>query len=495
MSVPRTDHFLVASLAGGGIPVEQRALADRLGAIVGSTNVLWEDYDLRLYQYDGSIDKALPLAVVFPTSADQVVEIVRLCAAAEIPYTARGAGTGLSGGALPSDRGVLVVFSNMDRTLELDLANLRAVVEPGVVNLHVSQALAGTGLQFIPDPSSQKACTIGGNVGENSGGPHTLLYGVTTNHVLGLEVVTPVGELIEVGSKALDAPGYDLTGLMVGSEGTFGIVTKVILRLTPIAESVKTLLAVFERVDDASATVSGVIAAGIVPAAIEMMDKLSIQAVEASVHAGYPLDAAAVLLIEIDSLNEGVESQIEQIATVCAANHARELRIAKTAKERNLLWLGRKGAFGAMGRISPDYYTMDGCVPRDRITEVLDRIAEISQRYGIRVANVFHAGDGNLHPLVLFDAEIAGQEDQVRDMGAEILQVCADVGGSLSGEHGIGVEKKELMGLIFSDEDLNWMNQVRDAMDPTGLSNPGKVFPTPGKCWTPRTGRLAAVGW
>jgi glycolate oxidase len=475
--------------------VEQQVLAQELERIVGAGNVLWQGYDLMLYEYDGSIDKARPQAVVFPTSATQVADVVKLCTSANVPYIARGAGTGLSGGAIPVEGGVLIVFSKLDRIIEVDLDNLRAVVEPGEVNLHLSQAIAHTGLHFVPDPSSQKACTIGGNVGENSGGPHTLLYGVTTNHVLGLELVTTHGDVVEVGGKALDTPGYDLTGLIVGAEGTFGVVTRVIVRLTPLAEGVKTALAIFDRLADASDAVSGVIAAGIVPAAIEMMDHLSLVAVEEAVHAGYPTDADAVLLIEIDGLNESLEDQLGRISEVCNRHHAREIRVAKSAKERNLLWLGRKGAFAAMGRIGPDFYTMDGCVPRDRISEVLARIDEIGQRHGLRIANVFHAGDGNLHPLVLFDSDHPGVEDVVRQMGEEILAVCAEVGGSLTGEHGIGFEKREMMGLIFNDDDLNWMNAVKQAMDPTGLCNPGKIFPTPGKCWTPRPGRMAAIGW
>jgi glycolate oxidase len=475
--------------------MDRAALVRQLEAIVGQGNVLWQDYDLMLYEYDGSIDKARPHAVVFPGSAEQVAALVRLCLQEKVAYTARGAGTGLSGGSVPVDGGIIIAMARLNRILEVDLENLRAVVEPGVVNLHLSQAIASAGLHFVPDPSSQKACTIGGNVGENSGGPHTLLYGVTTNHVVGLELVTTAGEIVDVGGKAVDLPGYDLTGLLVGAEGTFGIVTKVIVRLTPVAEAVKTMLALFDRMEDASNAVSGVIAAGVVPAAIEMMDHLSIVAVEASVHAGYPTDAEAVLLIEIDGLKESLDDQTARIDAVCGENHARELRVAKSARERNLLWAGRKGAFAAMGRISPDFYTMDGCVPRDRITEVLGKINDISTRYGLRIANVFHAGDGNLHPLVLFDSDHPGEVDVVRKMADEILEVCAAVGGSLSGEHGIGFEKRELMGLIFTDDDLNWMNLVKGAMDPTGLCNPGKIFPTPGRCWTPRPKRLAAVGW
>jgi glycolate oxidase len=475
--------------------MDRESFAQALQAIVGTSNVLWKDYDLMLYEYDASIDRARPVAVVFPSTAAEVAEIVRLCVREKMAFTARGAGTGLSGGAVPVDGGILIGFSKMNRIRDIDLDNLQAVVEPGVVNLHLSNAVAANGLHFVPDPSSQKACTIGGNVGENSGGPHTLLYGVTTNHVLGLELVTPEGDIVQVGGSAVDGPGYDLTGLLVGAEGTFGVVTAVTVRLTPLAESVKTMLAIFDRVEDASAAVSGVIAAGVVPAAIEMMDRLSIRAVEASVHAGYPTDCDAVLLIEIDGLQESLDDQMSRISSVCDAHHAREIRVAKTDKERNLLWAGRKGAFSAMGRISPDFYTMDGCVPRDRISDVLARIDEISERYGLRIANVFHAGDGNLHPLVLFDSDHPGEEEKVREMGNEILAVCAEAGGSLTGEHGIGFEKRELMGLIFSDDDLRWMQVVKTTMDPTGLCNPGKIFPTPGKCWTPRPGRTAAIGW
>lgn len=475
--------------------MDRAELVRELEEIVGADNVFWKDYDLMLYAYDASIDKARPAAVVFPTEAEQVARVVRLCVRGKLAYVARGAGTGLSGGSLPVDGGVLIVFSKLDRILEIDLDNLRAIVEPGEVNLHLSQAIAHSGLHFVPDPSSQKACTIGGNVGENSGGPHTLRYGVTTNHVTGLELVTTHGDIVELGGKALDPPGYDLTGLIVGAEGTFGIVTKAVVRLSPLPEGVKTMLAIFDRLEDASNAVSGVIAAGIVPAAIEMMDHLSLVAVEASVHAGYPTDADAVLLIEIDGLSEGLDDEMNRISVVCNQHHAREIRVAKSAKERDLLWKGRKGAFSAMGRISPDFYTMDGVVPRDKITEILDKIAEISHRHGLRVANVFHAGDGNLHPLVLFDSDHPGEEDIVRTMGEEILTVCAEAGGSLSGEHGIGLEKREMMGLIFTDDDLNWMNQVKEAMDPVGLCNPGKIFPTPGKCWTPHPRRAAAIGW
>jgi glycolate dehydrogenase FAD-linked subunit len=479
-----------------GVGQRSLALVPALARAVGSEHVYSDEFDLRLYDYDASIDRAVPDVVVLPGSAGEVAEVVRLCCEAGVPVTPRGAGTGLSGGSLPVEGGVVLGLNRLTRIREVDAAGLRARVEPGLVNLHLSQAVAHLGLQFVPDPSSQKASTIGGNVGENSGGPHTLLYGVTTNHVHGLEVVLPDGRTIETGGKALDLPGYDLTGLFVGSEGTLGVVTSATVRLSPVVETVRTLLAVFDSVDEASSACSGVIAAGVVPAALEMMDNLSIQAVEAAVHAGYPTDAAAVLLIEVDGLAEGVDPLVEAVRGVCSEHGAREVRLARSAKERNLLWAGRKGAFSAMGRISPDYYVMDGCVPRSSLPGVLARIDDISKASGLRVANVFHAGDGNLHPLVLFDSQKPGQDEQVREVGGEILAVCAEVGGALTGEHGIGYEKREFMGLTFSEDDLEVMARAKRALDPTGIANPGKIFPTPGRCVFPRNGgRKGAWGW
>lgn len=467
--------------------------------LLGEANVLWEEYDLRLYEYDGSIDKALPQAVVLPDSAEQVAAVVGACHRAGVPFTARGGGTGLSGGALPVAGGVLISLVKMDRILEVDLPNLRAVVEPGLVNLHLSQAIAEHGMYYVPDPSSQKACTIGGNVGENAGGPHTLLYGVTTNHVLGLEVVTPEGEIVQLGGKAVDLPGYDLTGILVGSEGTLGIATKVIVRIVPLPEAVKTLLAVFEEVESASATVSDVIGSGFVPAAIEMMDKLAIKAVEAAYHAGYPEDAGAVLLVEVDGLQEGLEEQAAAIERIALAHGARAVRIAKTAEERDLLWAGRKGAFGAMGRLSPEYYVVDGVVPRTKLPAVLTAIGEVSARYGFPIANVFHAGDGNLHPLILFDGRNPEEVERVKEAGAEIMRICVDAGGVLSGEHGIGMEKMDLMPLLFSDPDMAAMLRLKAAFDPEGRCNPGKLFPTPGRCaelrTRPSSSRMSGIGW
>ena len=478
--------------------VERRALAESLIEIVGVDSVLWDDYDLMFYEYDASIDQSVPDAVVLPKSAEEVAAIVRLCIRERMPYTARGAGTGLSGGCIPVNGGILIGFSKLNRILEIDLDNMRAIVEPGVVNLHISNVLQKDGLYFVPDPSSQKASTIGGNVGENSGGPHTLIYGVTTNHVTGLEIVTPDGEIIHTGGKAADTPGFDLTGVFCGSEGTMGIVTKIIVKLTPVTEVVKTMLGVFTSVEDASTSVSKIIASGVIPAALEMMDHLAIQAVEAATHAGYPTDAEAVLLIELEGLAEGMDDLVEGITAICNRNNARDVRLAKSAKERALLWAGRKGAFSAMGRISPDFYVMDGVIPRSKLPQVLRRIDEVSKQYGLRIANVFHAGDGNLHPLCLFDGDVPGQMDLARQVGAAILKICADVGGALTGEHGIGVEKRDLMPLVYTESDMSVMRNVKNAWDVHGLCNPGKVLPTPGSCidvTETRHGKAVVIGW
>ncbi len=478
--------------------VERRAIAESLIEIVGEDSVLWDDYDLMFYEYDASIDQSVPDAVVLPKSAEEVAAIVRLCIRERMPYTARGAGTGLSGGCIPLNGGILIGFSKLNRILEIDLENMRAIVEPGVVNLHISNVLQKDGLYFVPDPSSQKASTIGGNVGENSGGPHTLIYGVTTNHVTGLEIVTPDGEIIHTGGKAADTPGFDLTGVFCGSEGTMGIVTKIIVKLTPVTEVVKTMLGVFTSVEDASTSVSEIIASGVIPAALEMMDHLSIQAVEAATHAGYPTDAEAVLLIELEGLAEGMDDLVDGITAICNRNNARDVRLAKSNKERALLWAGRKGAFSAMGRISPDFYVMDGVIPRSKLPQVLRSIDEVSKQYGLRVANVFHAGDGNLHPLCLFDGDVPGQMDLARQVGAAILKICADVGGALTGEHGIGVEKRDLMPLVYTEADMAVMRGVKNAWDVHGLCNPGKVLPTPGSCidvTETRHGKAVLIGW
>src|SRR5256886_3208539 len=453
-----------------------------LSALLGAKYVLHTFYDLMLYEYDASIDRCTPDIVVLPASTEDVAAIVKIAAHHNIPVVPRGAGTGLSGGAIPIYGGIVIVFTRMSRILEVDYDNLRAVVQPGLVNLYLTNALNPQGFYYVPDPSSQRSCTIGGNVGENAGGPHTLIYGVTTNHVLGLEIVTSEGEIVQVGGLAQDTPGYDLTGLLIGSEGTLCIVTKIITRIVHFPEAVKPMVAVFDTMDDASNTVSEIIATGVIPAAIEMMDQMILQAVEADSHAGYPQDAAAVLLMETEGLREGVTEQVEQIVAICDKHHARAVRIAANEAERQLFWAGRKNAFGAVGRISPEFYVQDGVVPRTRLPYVLRRVGEICTSYGLRVGNVFHAGDGNLHPLILFDSQVPGEVERVRKAGHEILAVCAEVGGTITGEHGVGVEKQEEMALIFNEVDLRVMQQVREAWNPQQLFNPGKLFPMPGRC-------------
>jgi len=460
----------------------QKSLPAELASIVGPDAVLERAEDLMLYEYDGSTERALPQAVVFPATTAQVVALIELAKERGLVIVGRGAGTGLSGGAVAAQGGLVIGFSRMKKILEIDIPNQRAVVQPGVVNIDLSQAVQSCGYYYAPDPSSQKACTIGGNVAENSGGPHTLAYGVTTNHVLGLEAVLPNGEVVHTGGKGLDSPGYDLTGILVGSEGTLGIVTEVIVRLSRLPEAVKTLLAIFETVDDASETVAEITARGITPAALEMMDQLTLRAVESATGAGYPQDAAAVLLVELEGLREGVETQGVQIEEVCRKHNARQVRLAQSEKERQLLWAGRKNAFGAMGRISSSFYVQDGVIPRTRIPETLRFIQKVSERYALQIANVFHAGDGNLHPMILFDGRDREQYRRVVQAGAEILEFCISIGGSLTGEHGIGMEKNELMPLLFTEDDLTVMGKVKAVFNRDGRLNPGKVFPTSKGC-------------
>jgi len=453
-----------------------------LKKILGGAAVLYEPEDLMLYEYDGSVETARPDCVVFPRSTKDVVEIVRLAGRHQVPVVGRGTGTGLSGGAIGRHGGMIVSFSRMNRVVAIDAENQRATVQPGVVNSDLSAAVEHFGLHFAPDPSSQKACTIGGNVSENSGGPHTLAYGVTTNHVLALEVVLPTAEVFHLGDSAVDVPGYDLTGLFVGSEGTFGLVTEITVRLTRNPEAVKTLLAIFDSVDDATETVAEITARGITPAACEMMDGWTLRAVEDYIHAGFPVDCAAILLIDVDGLREAVEADAKDVADVCAAHHAREVRVARDAHERDLLWKGRKNAFGAAGRVSPSYYTQDGVIPRTKLPATLRRIGEIAKKYNLQIGNVFHAGDGNLHPIILFDQR---NEQQFRDTvraGDEILEFCIQMGGSITGEHGVGMEKDRLMPLLFTENDLALMRRVRDIFNPAGLLNPGKIFPTSKGC-------------
>lgn len=457
-------------------------MIQELQTIVGNNGVLYEPEDLMLYEYDGGTQKHTPDAVVLPRTTEQVVEIVKLAAREGVPLLPRGAGTGLSGGAIPVTGGIVVGFSRMNRILELDLENLRAVVQPGVVNADITLAVYPSGYFYAPDPSSQKACTIGGNVAENAGGPHTLAYGVTTNHVLGLETVLPDGSVIHTGGKELDVPGYDLTGLIVGSEGTLGIVTKVIVRLVRVPEAVKTLLGVFHSVDDASRAVAAITARTITPVALEMLDGLTLKTVEDFCHAGYPTDAGAVLLIELEGLQEQVAHQAGQVAEVCTGCGAREVRVARTARERELLWMGRKNAFGAIGRITTHFYVQDGVVPRSKLPDAMRLIQDVSRRYGLTICNIFHAGDGNLHPLILFDARVPGEYERVVKAGTEILKFCIASGGSITGEHGIGLEKRDLMPALFGADDLEAMQRIKDVFNPEGLFNPLKLLPAAKSC-------------
>ena len=438
-----------------------------------------------LYSYEcdaQTLDRALPLAVVLPNTTEEVAAAVRACVKRDVPFLARGAGTGLSGGAV-SVGSLVIATSRMNKILGIDVLNRQAWVQPGVVNMHLTKAVAGHNLHYAPDPSSQYSCTIGGNVAENSGGPHTLKYGVTTNHILALEVVLPDGSVVEMGGPAADAPGYDLTGLFVGSEGTFGIATKILVRLTPNPEGVRTILAIFDTVNDACHGVTEILARGILPAAIEMIDQKTLRAVEAYIHAGLPTDAAALLLVEADGLVDDLDQQAERIMEACRVSKARDVRLAKDEAERAKLWKGRKQAFGALGRIAPNYYTHDGVIPRTKLPEVLDEIERIAERNQVIIANVFHAGDGNLHPLILFDGSLGPDVlRQVKAAGVEILRACLDVGGSITGEHGVGMEKNCELPLQYGPDDLAAMLHVKRAFDPDGLANPAKIFPTPSRC-------------
>ena len=456
---------------------------DALRRIVGKDAVLDQPEDMLVYEYDGSIDRAMPQAVVFPSNTEQVSAIVRLANTHKVPMVPRGAGTGLSGGALAAQGGIVIATSRMNRILEVDVENRLAVVEPGLINLHLSQAVKKHGLHYVPDPSSQKTCTIGGNVAENSGGPHCLAYGVTTNHVLGIEVVLPDGTITWLGSKQADTPGYDLTGCFIGSEGTMGVATKIIVRLVRDPEAIGTLLAVFAEMDAATETVSAIIGAGVIPAALEMIDNVAIEAVLPIMREPFPSDAGAVLLVEVEGLRETVAEDLEAVRQVCLRMGARQLREATTQEARDELWLARKGALGALGRLAPNYYILDGVVPRTRLPEVLRKVGEICRRWNFRVANVFHAGDGNLHPCIVFDERIPGESGRVLACGAEIMRLCIDVGGSITGEHGVGIEKVSFMKLLFADADLDAMQKMRAAFGPTEYFNPCKIFPSGGACF------------
>ncbi|HEY3135816.1 MAG TPA: FAD-linked oxidase C-terminal domain-containing protein [Blastocatellia bacterium] len=465
-------------------PILPVKVIEQLQRVLGKNFVKTDRDELLVYEADAlTIHKLPPSAVIIPGSAEEVAAAVRILAAEGIPFAPRGAGTGLSGGALSLQGAVIFELARLNKILKIDIDNRFAVVETGVINLHVSQAASPNGYHYAPDPSSQMACTIGGNVAENSGGPHCLKYGMTTNHVLGLEVVLPTGEIVNLGGGGVDAPGYDLLGVFVGSEGTFGIATKATLKLTRLPQAIKTLLAEFMTVTDASRSVSDIIAAGIFPAALEMIDQATIRAIEESIYAGgFPTDVAALLIIEVDGLAAGLEHDAARAAEICQRNEARAVRVAKDQAERERLWAARKRAFGAMGRIKTDLMIQDAVVPRSRLPEVLDEIYRIAARHRLTVANVFHAGDGNLHPNISFDGRDPDQVARVEAASKEIMQLCVSVGGSITGEHGVGMDKIESMRLIFSESDMERMLAVKEVFNPSGLCNPGKVIPTMKTC-------------
>jgi glycolate oxidase len=454
--------------------------ADVLDRFAATTETIREPEQLRTYECDGlTRHRVVPSLVALPGSVEEVQAVVRLCNEHRIPFVARGAGTGLSGGALPVAEGIVISLARLTRILAVDLERGQVVVEPGVANLDVTRAVAGAGFYYAPDPSSQQVCTIGGNVAENSGGAHCLKYGFTVNHVLAAEIVLPDGELVEL---SVWDEGPDLLGAFVGSEGTLGIATKLTLRILRAPAAVRTLLAGFAHTDDAGGAVSAVIAAGILPAAIEMMDAITIEAAEAAVQANYPDGCGAVLIVELDGPVAQVEEDLAHVQAVCREHRAREVRVASDPADRAAVWRGRKAAFAAMGRISPDYYVQDGVVPRTMLPAVLRRIDELSQEHGLRVGNVFHAGDGNLHPLVLYDGRVDGEAARAEELSQKILVACVDAGGSITGEHGVGTDKACAMPLMFSEQDLAAMQRLRRAFDPEGLANPGKLFPTPRLC-------------
>ena len=454
-------------------------LIPELKRIAGDNYVLDDQADLLVYEYDGSIDRGNPVVVVLPDTTKEISQVLKLARSNSIPVVARGAGTGLSGGAIAEQGGIVLSMARMNQILEVNRSDRYAIVEPGVVNLDLSTHVASEGLYYAPDPSSQRACTIGGNIAENSGGPHCLAYGVTTNHVLGMEVVLADGTITWFGENERDGIGYDLRGITIGSEGTLAIVTKISVRLLRLPEHVKTMLMSFETIEDASAAVTGIIGAGMVPAALEMMDHFCIKA---AVGAGYPEGAGAVLLVELDGLLESVEEESEEIEAICREFSPLEIRVATDSLEREKLWSGRKGVLGALGRLAPNYYLVDGTIPRTKLVEVLKKINEISERSGYPIANLLHAGDGNLHPSILFDERKPGDVENILAIGAEILRICVDSGGVLSGEHGIGLEKQDQMPLMFTEEDMATMSLLKLAFETEDLLNPGKVFPTGAGC-------------
>jgi glycolate oxidase len=460
-----------------------QGLRAELETIAGAGAVVSHRSELKVYECDGwTIEKNAPDLLVMPQSTAQVSAIIKALYRQGVAFVPRGAGTGLSGGCLPLAAPVMICTSRMNRILSIDLANRRVEVQPGVVNLHVTDAVKNQGYLYAPDPSSQSACTIGGNIAENSGGPHTLKYGVTTNHVLGIELVLPDGEVVELGGPAEEKLGYDLAGAVVGSEGTVGLVTRAILRLTRAPQSYRTMLALFDDVEAATRAVSRIIAAGIVPGAVEMMDRLIMGAVEAAFHVGFPPDAGAALIVELDGLAAGLDDHAARAAELMHTAGARSVELARDEAQRQLLWKARKRAFGAVGRLAPNYATQDGVVPRTRLPDILREITSIAARYHLKIGNVFHAGDGNIHPIVLYDERDADETRRAIEAGRDILKACVAMGGSLTGEHGIGVEKMQEMPLLFSPDDLRVMAELRAVFDPASRSNPGKILPQPGAC-------------
>lgn len=459
-------------------------LIRQFAAAIGPDQVIRKREELLVYECDGLTSyRQRPAVVVLPRTTEEVAAIVRICDREGVPFVARGAGTGLSGGALPVEDCVLIVTALMRQILDIDYDNQRIIVQPGVINNWVTQAVSGAGFYYAPDPSSQIICSIGGNVAENSGGVHCLKYGVTTNHVLGLKLVLPDGAIVDVGGSIPEMPGYDLTGLFVGSEGTLGIATEITLRILKAPEAVRVLLADFTAIEAAGAAVSDIISSGIIPGGMEIMDNLSINAVEDVVATGcYPRDAAAILLVELDGLEVDVEASSQRVTAICQQNGARSVVSATDPEQRLKLWKGRKAAFAAAGHLSPDYYVQDGVIPRTQLSYILREIEQLSQQFGFRIANVFHAGDGNLHPLILYDNAVPGALEKVEELGGEILKRCVQVGGSLSGEHGIGADKRCYMPAMFSATDLETMLWVRQVFNPKGLANPDKIFPTPRTC-------------
>jgi glycolate oxidase len=458
------------------------AFLSALERIVGPGNILREVAELLPYESDGLTRlRATPGCVVLPDSTEDVQKVVRLCHEHDVPFVARGHGTGLSGGALPVPDGVLIGLSKLNRILDVDIPNQRVTVEPCVINLEVTRRVAPHGYYYAPDPSSQQICSIGGNVAENSGGAHCLKYGFTVHHVLGVEAILPNGELVHLGGSALDTPGLDLVAALVGSEGTLAIVTKITLRILRAAEGVRTILAAFSSTEAAGTAVSEIISAGIIPGAVEMMDRLTVEASEAAVHPGFP-KAEAILIVELDGAQSEVDGLFRIVEDICIRTGGTEILIARNNDERARIWKGRKAAFAAMGRVSPNYYVQDGVIPRTKLGEVLGRIRQLEERSGLRIGNVFHAGDGNLHPLVCYDERIPGQGDLAEEVASEILTYCIEAGGSITGEHGVGADKKGFLPRMFTDQDIVTMQMVRCAFDPTNICNPGKLFPTPRLC-------------